>query len=97
MLYPKVRSAMTVNKNAIIAIINIKNLRLGRRLPPAASDLEVVVVAGKPAEVATATAVVIADVMAALVAELDVVLEDPFFLLLDDEALPTRTAWLPSR
>lgn len=88
---------MTANININIAIINIQDHRLGRLLAAVALDLDVAFATGEPADVATATAVVIADVIAAVAAEFDVVLEDPLFLLLVAEAFRTRTAWLPSR
>lgn len=94
--YPKARKAMTAKINVNIAIINIKDLLLGLRRPPTASLREVVAATG-PADVAMATAVVRTDVMVALVAELDVVLEEPLFLLLAPEAVPALTARLPSK
>lgn len=95
-LYPNIRTAMTAKMKVNIAIINIKDLLFGLLRPPTAS-LRGVVDATGPADVAIATAVVRTDVMAAFVAELDVVLEEPLFLLLvPEEAVPALTARLPS-
>lgn len=95
-VYPNIRTAMTAKMKVNITIINIKDLPSGLLRPPIAS-LRGVVDATGPADVAIATAVVRTDVMAALVTELDVVLEEPLFLLLvPEEAFPALTARLPN-